>query len=78
MARQLLKEGWRVRALTRHPSGSAARTLAALGAEIVQADLLDAASLQQAMNGANAVFGDLLSRFEQEPVTASCGLEVAQ
>jgi heme oxygenase len=27
---------------------------------------------------ANAVFGDLLSRFEQEPVTASCGLEVAQ
>ncbi|TWH28405.1 NmrA family NAD(P)-binding protein [Isoptericola variabilis] len=38
VVRHLLRDGWRVRALTRDPSGTAARTLHDLGAEVVRAD----------------------------------------
>jgi uncharacterized protein YbjT (DUF2867 family) len=41
-----------VRAVTRKPEGEAAKALAALGAEVVKADLDDAASLGKAFSGA--------------------------
>lgn len=55
-ARELLAAGHKVRAMTRNPSGSAARALAALGAEVVQGDLDDEASLGAALKGAWGVF----------------------
>ncbi len=45
-----------VRALTRNPGSEAARRLADLGAEIVQADIDDAASVREAFKGAYAAF----------------------
>ncbi len=47
---------WHVRCLTRDPSSSKAQDLAAQGAEIVQGDLTDIASLQRAFRDANAIF----------------------
>lgn len=56
-ARALLAQRrWRVRAITRQPQSQAAQALAALGAEIVRADLDDAPSVQQAMHGAFGAF----------------------
>nr|ASA49576.1 NmrA family protein [Actinoallomurus sp.] len=55
-ARHLLKRGHTVRAFTRHPEANAARTLAAQGAELVQGDFDDAASLRAAADGVDAVF----------------------
>ena len=52
VARELLAAGWPVRAMTRKPDGDAAKALAALGAEIVKADLDDEASLAPAFAGA--------------------------
>jgi len=45
-----------VRAVTRKPDSDAAKTLAAAGAEVVVADLDEAASLQRAMSGAFGAF----------------------
>ncbi len=56
VARELLKHGRRIRALTRQPQGEAARALAGLGAEVVQADLDDLASVKRALEGAWGVF----------------------
>jgi uncharacterized protein YbjT (DUF2867 family) len=56
VARQLLERGHAVRALTRKPTGAPARALAALGAEIVTADLGDRESVDAAMKGVDAVF----------------------
>ena len=47
---------FRLRAVTRKPSSPAAAALAAQGAEVVQADLDDAASVKRAMQGAHAAF----------------------
>jgi uncharacterized protein YbjT (DUF2867 family) len=44
-----LTDGWHVRALTRDPGSPAAQALAALGAEVVQGDLEDRASLDRAL-----------------------------
>ena len=49
VARELLRRGWHVHALTRHPEGEAAKKLAAEGAEIVQGDFDDPASLDAAL-----------------------------
>lgn len=57
IARELLAAGWPVRAMTRKPESEAARALAALGAEIVQADLNDEASLAPALAGAWGALG---------------------
>jgi len=46
----------RVRAVTRRPGSAEAGVLAALGAEIIEADLDHAASVQRAMHGADAAF----------------------
>jgi len=55
-ARELLAAGHKVRAMTRNPASDAARALAALGAEVVQGDLNDQASLERALAGAWGVF----------------------
>lgn len=57
VARQLLERGHRVRAVTRSPAKAAARDLASLGADIVQADLREPTSLDRALAGAHDVFG---------------------
>lgn len=55
-ARQLLKSGVKVRALTRKPESKNAKALQALGAEIVKANLNDSASLDKAMQDVYGVF----------------------
>lgn len=52
VARELLHRGYRIRAMTRKPNSPEAQTLAQLGAEVVQGDLDDAASLAEAVEGA--------------------------
>jgi uncharacterized protein YbjT (DUF2867 family) len=51
-ARELFGKGFTVRALTRTPDSAAARALQAQGAEIVQMDLDDDASIRRALSGA--------------------------
>jgi uncharacterized protein YbjT (DUF2867 family) len=55
-ARELLAAGHRVAAMTRNPDSEAARELAGMGAEIVQGDLNDEASLRSALAGKWGVF----------------------
>ena len=55
-AKHLLKQGWRVRALTRDVQGAAAQALAFAGAEVVAGNMDDRASLDQAFAGAYGVF----------------------
>ena len=47
---------WHVRCLTRNPSSAAAQTLSGLGAELVQGDLSDLASIIRAFASANTIF----------------------
>lgn len=56
VARRLLAEGWKVRALTRHADKPAAQELASLGAEIVPGDMEQRAELEAAFQGAYGVF----------------------
>lgn len=56
VARHLLADGWRVRALSRHADSPAALALAGLGAELVVGDLLDRASLDSSVRGAYGVY----------------------
>jgi uncharacterized protein YbjT (DUF2867 family) len=56
VARRLLADGWRVRAVTRDPHKESARALAVLGAEVVRTDLEDRSSLEAAFGGAYGVF----------------------
>ncbi|HJQ29681.1 MAG TPA: NmrA/HSCARG family protein [Rubrobacter sp.] len=56
VARHLLKDGWRVRGLTRDLGSKRAQALAALGAEVVQGDMADATSLRPAFEGAYAIY----------------------
>jgi uncharacterized protein YbjT (DUF2867 family) len=55
-ARHLLSSGWRVRALTRNPDQPKAQALLQAGAEVVQVDNDDRASLDRAFAGAYGVF----------------------
>lgn len=55
-ARHLLAKGWHVRALTRDPNQAAARALQEAGAEIVQGDFDEVATLQSAVQGVYGVF----------------------
>jgi uncharacterized protein YbjT (DUF2867 family) len=50
------KGAFRLRAMTRKPGGEAAKALVALGAELVQGDLDDPASLERALAGCWGVF----------------------
>ena len=56
VARRLLADGWRVRALTRDPASAAARGLVGAGAEVVVGDLDDRGSLDAAAAGVHGVF----------------------
>lgn len=57
VARRFLQDPrYAVRGLTRDPSSAAAKELAALGAEMVRADLDDVKSLEAAFAGANLIF----------------------
>lgn len=56
VARQLLKTGFQVRALTRRPESPAAQALSSLGIEIVKGDLDARDSLDQALKGAYGAF----------------------
>lgn len=57
LARALLEDGeFAVRAVTRKPDSDAAKQLAGAGAEVVQADTDDAASLRSAFAGAHGAY----------------------
>ena len=56
VARRLLGDGRRVRALTRSPQSAAARELAAAGADVVAADMDDRGSLEAAFAEAEGVY----------------------
>jgi uncharacterized protein YbjT (DUF2867 family) len=56
VARELLARGYRVRAMTRKPQSAPALDLAKLGAELVQGDLDDEASVAKALAGAWGAF----------------------
>lgn len=55
-ARELLARGWQVRAVSRNPQSEKAQALAALGAEVVRADMDDRASLEAAFADMTRVF----------------------
>lgn len=80
-ARELLAAGHRVRAITRKPDSEPAKALAALGAEVVQADFDDPASLQKVFTGAWGVFAvqnTWEAGVEQEEVQGKRVAEVAK
>jgi uncharacterized protein YbjT (DUF2867 family) len=59
LARAILEDSegpFAVRAITRNPASDSARALAAKGAEVVQADMDDPASLEKAFDGAYGAF----------------------
>jgi uncharacterized protein YbjT (DUF2867 family) len=56
VTRRLLRDRWRVRALTRNPDGKKARAIAQLGAEVIKADMSDPVSLERAFDGVRGVF----------------------
>src|SRR5258708_11205945 len=55
-ARHLLNNGWPVRVLVRDPNKPAAQSLRLAGAEVVQGDFEDRASLEAAIQGVYGVF----------------------
>lgn len=59
VADAFLKDGgWTIRGVTRDPSKSASKALAAKGIEIVKGDADDFASIKTAVKGASVVFGN--------------------
>ncbi len=56
VTRHLLQDGWHVRGLTRDAASARARALAALGAEVVRADMGEGTSLRPAFAGADGVY----------------------
>src|ERR1700719_395410 len=55
VARALLERGHKVRAVTRDPNSSQAKSLASAGASLVTASLEDAASITRALEGATSL-----------------------
>ena len=56
VVRQLVKDGWRVKGMTRKPESKKAAVVRALGAELVLADLDDITTLESAFQGAHGVY----------------------
>ena len=63
-ARHLLQNGWPVKGMTRDRTKPSAKALEELGAEIVEADLEDRDSLDNALRGVYGVFG-VITPFEK-------------
>ena len=57
VARHLLKDGWKVRALTRDTTKLAAQTLTKAGVDVLPGNLDDRASLDRALEGAYGLYG---------------------
>jgi uncharacterized protein YbjT (DUF2867 family) len=72
VARHLLRHGFQVRALTRRLEQAAARALADQGAQVVQGDFEDRASLARALEGAYGAYS------VQDVATAGVEREIAQ
>jgi uncharacterized protein YbjT (DUF2867 family) len=72
VARYLLADGWRVRGVTRSPDSAAAGNLAALGVQVVGADMADLDRMREACAGTYGVFS------VQNPMTGGEGGELAQ
>ena len=72
VARRLLEQGWKVRALTRTPESKKAAGLRSLGAHVVKADLEDPASLEAAFENTYGVY------HMQPPVIGETQAEVRQ
>ena len=72
VVRHLLAEGWRVRALSRTPSGKKGAGLRSLGADVVYADLENPASLDSAFADVSGVFA------MQPPGSGSTEIEIRQ
>jgi uncharacterized protein YbjT (DUF2867 family) len=56
VARHLLKDGWKVRAIVRDPNKPAAQALAKQGADLAKGDLNDRASIDGSLQGVYGVF----------------------
>src|SRR5919112_5988486 len=56
VARRLLEDGWHVRGLTRNAASKQALALRAIGAEVVQCDMGEAASLRPVFEGAYGIY----------------------
>ena len=72
VARHLLDDGWQVRAVTRQPEGLAAAALAALGADVVRADMMNKGELTNAFRDAYGVYS------VQNFMPGGTDLEIAQ
>jgi uncharacterized protein YbjT (DUF2867 family) len=72
VVRFLLADGWRVRAITRKPGSRNAALLKERGADVFEADLEDAKSLDSAFAGAHGVFS------MQAPRPGSIEIEIRQ
>jgi uncharacterized protein YbjT (DUF2867 family) len=72
VARHLLNDGWKVRALTREPNSEPARRLAVLGAEIVAVDMMSPDTLAPAFKDTHGVFS------VQNPMISGLEAEVRQ
>src|SRR5256885_16947066 len=59
VARSLLERGHKVRAVTRDPNSSQAKSLAGAGATLVAASLEDTAAIAKALEGATSLFQDV-------------------
>jgi uncharacterized protein YbjT (DUF2867 family) len=56
-ARSLLRDGWRVRGLTRNTGSAGAMAMAAAGVELVQGDMGDRTALDRLFAGAHGAYG---------------------
>jgi len=52
----MLLQGWKLRALSRHPEGREAQSLAHRGVEVIQGDLEDPASIARAAEGVYGIY----------------------
>lgn len=57
VARKMLEDGWKVRAITRNTNSDAAKKLAEQGTEVVQASFEDEGSLMQAFEVLHSIPG---------------------
>jgi uncharacterized protein YbjT (DUF2867 family) len=81
VAGELLAHNFRVKAMSRKPDSKPAKQLAQLGAQVVQGDLNDAASLEQAIKGVWGVFAvqnTWEAGVEQEEVQGKRMAEIAK